>query len=155
MNIFSLLNLERTVACMNAGSKKRALESLSAYLSPFIPTSNKEKIFDKLIARERLGSTGLGSGVAIPHCRLSGLDAPIGAMATLKNPINFDSPDNQDVDIIFCLIVPEKSHEEHLQILAHLAEIFINPELCQQIRNTKDNTEILGILHRWQQNAAA
>lgn len=140
---------------MDAGSKKRALESLSECLVSFIPTVNKEKIFDKLIARERLGSTGLGSGVAIPHCRLSGLDTPIGAMATLKKPINFDSPDNQDVDILFCLIVPEESHEEHLKILAQLAEIFINPELCQQIRNTKDNSEILGILHHWQQNAAA
>ena len=139
---------------MDAGSKKKGLEVLSGLMAPFIPTHSKEKIFDKLIARERLGSTGLGSGVAIPHCRLEGLETPIGALITLKNAINFDSPDDKDVDILFCLIVPEGSHDEHLKILARLAELLIDPELCQKLRATEDSAEALNIIFHWQQNAA-
>ncbi len=155
MNIFTLLNQERTGARMQAGSKKKGLEILSKILARFIPSHSKEKIFDKLIARERLGSTGLGTGVAIPHCRLEGLDAPIGALIILKNAITFDSPDGKDVDILFCLLVPEGSHDEHLEILAKLAELLINPGLCQQLRNAEDSAEALNIIHYWQQNAAA
>lgn len=155
MDIFALLNQERTRAHMEVGSKKRVLEVLSEVMAQYIPTHSKEQIFDKLIVRERLGSTGLGSGVAIPHCRLENLDAPMGALITLKNPIAFDSPDGKDVDILFCLVVPEASHDEHLQILAKLAELLINPDLCQQLRSAEDSAEILNIIRHGQQNAAA
>jgi len=155
MNIFALLNQERTRTRTDAGSKKRVLEVLSELLSPSIPTHSKEKIFDNLIARERLGSTGLGSGVAIPHCRLAGLDEPIGAMITLEKGIDFESPDGKDVDILFCLIVPENSHDDHLKILAYLAELFVNPDLCQQLRAANDSAAILNVIRHWQQNAAA
>jgi len=155
MNIFTLLNEERTIAHQSAGSKKKTLEILSDSLSPFLKNHSREKIFQQLIARERLGSTGLGSGVAIPHCRLPGLDAPLGTMLTLAEAIPFDSTDNIDVDILFCLVVPEESNEEHLQILASLAKLFIDPELCTQLRNADDNHELLNTLHRWQQHAAA
>lgn len=155
MNIFTLLNQERTRVRMEVGSKKRGLEILSETIARFIPGHSRGKIFEKLIARERLGSTGLGTGVAIPHCRLAGLDAPIGALITLKNAISFDSPDGEDVDILFCLLVPEGSHEEHLKILAKLAELLINPDLCQKLRDAESSAEALNIIHYWQQNAAA
>ena len=155
MNIFSLINQERTIARKDAGSKKKVLEILSDTLAPFIPNHSREKIFEHLIARERLGSTGLGSGVAIPHCRLHGLEAPLGAMLTLRQAVSFDSADNQDVDILFCLVVPEDADEKHLQILSGLAELFIDAELCAQLRDADDDTELLNTLHHWQQNAAA
>jgi len=143
------------IACADAGSKKKALEILSSSLSPFLKNHSREKIFQQLIARERLGSTGLGTGVAIPHCRLPGLEAPMAAMLTLAEAIPFDSADNNNVDILFGLVVPEESNEEHLQILASLAELFTDPKLCAQLRNASDNHELLNALHQWQQHAAA
>ena len=85
MKIFGLLNKERVRARMEAGSKKKVLECLSGVLSASLTTHTTEQVFDQLIARERLGSTGLGSGVALPHCRLSGIDEPMGALANWQN----------------------------------------------------------------------
>lgn len=155
MKIFELLNQETTAACLEAGSKKRALEKISEILARNIPTHNQEQIFEKLIARERLGGTGLGAGVALPHCRLDDIETPVGILVTLQNGIDYDSPDNKPVDILFGLIVPAESTEEHLQLLAQLAEFFSDPSHCDQIRNAKTTPELLSIIHRWQQNAAA
>ena len=155
MNIFSLINQERTRACLEAGSKKRVLESLSEILSSSLPAHSQEQIFDQLVARERLGSTGLGAGVALPHCRLAGADAPIGALATLTDAIDFDSPDNKPVDLVFCLIVPDTADKEHLQLLAQLAELFSQEDICAQIRGADNADEILNLIHHWQQHAAA
>ena len=155
MNIFSLINQERTRACLEAGSKKRVLESLSEILSLSLTTHSQEQIFDQLVARERLGSTGLGAGVALPHCRLAGIDIPMGALATLAEPIDYDSPDNKPVDLVFCLVVPDNADEEHLQLLAQLAELFSQEDICSQIRNADEPEEILNLIHHWQQHAAA
>ena len=155
MKIFSLLNKERVRARMEAGSKKKVLECLSGVLSASLTTHSTEQIFDQLIARERLGSTGLGLGVALPHCRMSGIEKPMGALATLKEAIDFDSPDGQPVDLIFGLIVPDDADEEHLQLLAQLAELFMQQDICDQIRHAETEDEILTLIHHWQQNAAA
>ena len=155
MKIFGLLNKERVRARMEAGSKKKVLECLSGVLSASLTTHTTEQVFDQLIARERLGSTGLGSGVALPHCRLSGIDEPMGALATLKDPIDFDSPDNKPVDLIFGLIVPDDADEEHLKLLAQLAELFMHQDICNQIRNAETEDQILNLIHHWQQHAAA
>ncbi len=155
MNIFSLLNQERTNSNVDLGSKKKVLETLSKLLSCDIESHNRKQIFDNLIMRERLGSTGLGSGVALPHCRLVGLQQSFAAMLTLQRPINFDSPDQEYVDIVFCLVVPEKSDKEHLQILAYLAELFSDPELCRKIRKAELPQDILNTIHHRQQSAAA
>jgi PTS system nitrogen regulatory IIA component len=155
MSIFELLNEKTTAACLEAGSKKRALEKISEILSDNIPTHSQEQIFERLINRERLGSTGLGSGVALPHCRLDDIEAPVGILVTLLGGIDYDSPDNEPVDILFGLIVPAESTEEHLQLLAQLAEFFSDPNHCEQIRSAKSTPELLNIIHRWQQHAAA
>jgi nitrogen PTS system EIIA component len=155
MKIFSLLNRERVRARMEAGSKKKVLECLSEALSASLTTHNTEQIFDQLIARERLGSTGLGAGVALPHCRLAGIEAPMGALATLTDAIDYDSPDNEPVDLVFALIVPDSADEEHLQLLARLAELFMQKEMCDQIRNAQTADEVLSLIHQWQQHAAA
>lgn len=140
---------------MEAGSKKKVLECLSEALSASLTTHTTEQIFDQLIARERLGSTGLGVGVALPHCRLAGIEAPMGALATLTDAIDYDSPDNEPVDLVFALIVPDSADEEHLQLLAQLAELFMQKEMCDQIRNAQTADEVLSLIHQWQQHAAA
>ena len=155
MNIFSLINQERTRACLEAGSKKRVLESLSEILSSSLSSHSQEQIFDQLVARERLGSTGLGAGVALPHCRLSGIDAPMGALVTLAEAIDYDAPDNKPVDLVFCLVVPDDADEVHLQLLAQLAELFTQQKICDQIRKATDADEVLNLIHHWLQHAAA
>jgi len=155
MNIFGLLNQERTRARMEAGSKKKSLQYLSEILSQSLPALSADHIFDHLIARERLGSTGLGAGVALPHSRLADIEQPIGALITLTRPVDFDSPDDQPVDIIFCLVVPDTADEEHLKLLSQLAELFTADNMCDQLRATDDPAEILNLIHHWQQHAAA
>lgn len=140
---------------MDAGSKKKALENLSEILSESLMSAPAEQIFEHLVARERLGSTGLGAGVALPHSRLADIQEPIGALITLATPIDYDSPDEQPVDIIFCLLVPEDANEEHLKLLAELAELFTEANMCDQIRDATSASEILNLIHHWQQHAAA
>lgn len=154
MNIFSLLNEERTRAHLEAGGKKKVLEYLSAILASDLSVS-AEQVFSHLIARERLGSTGLGMGVALPHSRVADIEAPIGALVTLARPIEFNSPDEQLVDIVFCLLVPDRESEEHLQLLAGLAKLFSADNMCDHIRSATDADEILNLIHHWQQHAAA
>ena len=108
----------------DATSKKRVLETASELLANTEQNLSPRQVFDCLIAREKLGSTGLGHGVAIPHGRLAGLDRTIGVFLRVPKGVDFDAPDNQPVDLIFALLVPEDSTEEHLQVLANIASYF-------------------------------
>jgi PTS system nitrogen regulatory IIA component len=108
----------------DATSKKRVLETASELLADTEQNLSPRQVFDCLIAREKLGSTGLGHGVAIPHGRLAGLDRTIGVFLRVPKGVDFDAPDNQPVDLIFALLVPEDSTEEHLQVLANIASYF-------------------------------
>ncbi len=108
----------------DATSKKRVLESASQMLADSDEALSPRQVFDCLIAREKLGSTGLGHGVAIPHARLAGLDKTIGVFLKVPRGVDFDAPDNKPVDLIFALLVPENSTEEHLQVLANIAGYF-------------------------------
>lgn len=108
----------------DATSKKRVLESASELLADTDKRLSPRQVFDCLIAREKLGSTGLGHGVAIPHGRLAGLDKTIGVFLKVPRGVDFDAPDNEPVDLIFALLVPEDSTEEHLQVLANIASYF-------------------------------
>lgn len=108
----------------DATSKKRVLESVSQLLADTDEGLSPREVFDCLIAREKLGSTGLGQGVAIPHGRLAGLDKTIGVFLRLPKGVDFDAPDNEPVDLVFALLVPKESTEEHLQVLASIASYF-------------------------------
>lgn len=108
----------------DATSKKRVLESASQLLADTDDSLSPRQVFDCLIAREKLGSTGLGHGVAIPHGRVAGLDKTIGVFLRVPKGVDFDAPDNQPVDLVFALLVPEESTEEHLQVLANIASYF-------------------------------
>jgi len=150
MNITSLLSPDRVVSCDDIASKKRLLEQLSELLSKSSPQLSQQVIFDALVNREKLGSTGLGKGVAIPHGRLAALEEPLCAFIKLNTPVDFDASDEQPVDLVFCLLVPEDSTEEHLQVLSTIAEIFSNPRMCNELRMCDSGECILEHLYQWE-----
>jgi PTS system nitrogen regulatory IIA component len=142
MKIIDLLSSERVVSGVQASSKKRLFELASEIIAKDCPDFGAAEVFEGLFARERLGSTGLGSGVAIPHGRIKGVRNAIGSFVQLKQAVDYDAIDGEPVDLLFCLLVPEESTDEHLQILSKLAELFSNKELCKRLRSA-DNDEVL------------
>ena len=157
MQIIDLLNPERIACDSSANSKKRVLEQLSALMADSAPELTEEEIFASLIGREKLGSTGLGHGVAIPHGRLKGRNQALAAFIKLEHGIDFDALDNQPVDLLFALLVPDHFTNEHLEILAQLAQMFDSEELCQELRASRDCHQVLDLLRRWgpQQTSAS
>ncbi|GAB4291679.1 MAG: PTS IIA-like nitrogen regulatory protein PtsN [Methylophaga sp.] len=129
-----------------ASSKKKVLENLSQKLAANTTATTAEKIFQVLLERERLGSTGLGKGVAIPHARVPGLPHTIAAMLTLETPVAFEAADNQPIDIAFGLLVPEEDTDHHLQHLSRLVTLFRDQEICDKIRQAHSAEEIFELL---------
>ena len=126
--------------CRVAGtSKKRILEFISESIHQQYPDLDAGQIFNNLVARERLGSTGIGQGIAIPHCRLDGCSQVIGVLVTLEEGVGFDAIDNQPVDLLFTLIVPKEATSEHLELLSQLAEKFNEQSFCNELRQCSDN----------------
>lgn len=124
MKLSDILTPDRVRLDSDATSKKRVLESASQLIADCDDNLSPRAVFDCLIAREKLGSTGLGHGVAIPHGRLAGLDKTIGVFIRMPKGVDFDAPDNEPVDLVFALLVPEESTDEHLQVLADIASYF-------------------------------
>jgi PTS system nitrogen regulatory IIA component len=149
MQISALLSPNRVACHQDISSKKRSLELLSHLLATALPAFSDGELFDSLVGRERLGSTGLGHGVALPHGRIKGLDAPIAAFVSLQKGVDYDAIDNQPVDLLFALMVPEESTEEHLQILAQLAAMFSDTDLCTAMRNCGDSKQCLDLISHW------
>jgi len=148
MIIASLLVNANNIHCNENSitSKKRLLENLSHYLAAKIPTMTADRIFQVLLDRERLGSTGLGKGVAIPHARVSGITETIAVLMVLNRPVDYDAADNQPVDIVFGLLVPDGSDQFHLEHLARLAEILRDQDNCQTIRDTSNPEQLFNLL---------
>lgn len=142
MNINQILTPERTFCHAPASSKKRALEIVADFLSSNNPNIDSTELFENLTARERLGSTGIGMGVAIPHCRYNKIEQTQACLVKLKQPVDFDAIDNQPVDILFVLIVPEDAHDEHLQTLAELARLLSQTEYRNQLRKSQTSEEL-------------
>lgn len=134
MNLSEILSPDRVVTGMVATSKKRAMEELSKLLGKGTDAVGDGEIFSSLTAREKLGSTGLGHGVAIPHGRLNTLDVPLGAMVRLKHPVDYEAHDGQSVDLMFALVVPQRATETHIECLAAIAELFSDEDFCKQAR---------------------
>jgi len=147
MQLSELLTPSRTLCHVDVVSKKRALELASQTIAEQLDGLAAEEIFSGLINRERLGSTGIGEGVAIPHCRLPGVTTAVGLLMTLATPIDFDAIDNRPVDLICFLLVPEEGAEEHLQTLAGLAEMFNNSTTRESLRSCEDSTSLLDRVH--------
>ena len=129
MQLSELLSPDCTKCAVEGASKKRLLETISQIAAPKLVGITRHDIFESLLNRERLGSTGIGLGIAIPHGRLPNATQPVAVLITLPEPIEFDAIDNQPVDIIFALLVPESEHENHLQTLATVARR-MNDKVC-------------------------
>ena len=152
MKLSDILPLERVLTGVSVTSKKRALELLSETLSSGELSARQSEIFDSLIARERLGSTGFGGGVAIPHGRVKSAQSTQAAFVQLLEPIDYDAIDGQPVDLLFALVVPEESTDEHLQVLAKLAEMFSDKALCQRLRDCENQAELHALVTSWQKD---
>ena len=150
MNITDLLMPDRASCRENVGSKKRLLEYSSELLASSSPELSQNEIFNALINREKLGSTGLGKGVAIPHGRIASLERPVCAFVKLASPVDFDATDGQPVDLIFTLLVPEDSTEEHLQVLSTIAEIFSNASISMALRQCETDSCLLEQMRQWE-----
>ena len=126
-------------------SKKRVFERAAEAMGAALNLSS-EIIYRALLAREKLGSTAIGEGIAIPHCRINECAEAAGCLVTLQEPIDFGSADGRDVDVIFVLLVPEEATQAHLNLLAALAGSFSNPDLRNRVRQTHDSEELKQLL---------
>ena len=139
----NFLTVDRISAANPAASKKRVLEEIAGLLASASETLGQGAVFDKLLERERLGSTGLGQGIALPHARVAGVAEACGAFIQLQSKADFDAIDQQPVDLVFGLLVPEQATEEHLQLLAKLATLFSDSEFCDRLRKAGDKESLL------------
>lgn len=146
MKLAEILSANRVVAGITVTSKKRALEEMSKLLAKGVGTVTDAEIFTSLTTREKLGSTGLGHGVAIPHGRMSGVDMSIGALIRLKHPVDYDAHDGNAVDLMFGLVVPQQATELHLKHLAAIAELFSDEAFCKQARAAVDDTALYALI---------
>ena len=147
MQIQSLLTPERTRSGLEASGKRSAMELLAQTIAQNIPSLDADDLLRRFLARERLGSTGVGHGIAIPHCRASinasaGSAGAIGALITLSQPIEFDAIDAEPVDILFAMLVPEEAHDEHLKNLAELASALTRSEFRDRLRAADSNSAL-------------
>lgn len=155
LQLSKILTQGRTISAAPCTSKKRMLEFISSHIAKDTPALASDDIFQALMAREKLGSTGLGQGIAIPHCRLSNCTTPMGTLVQLKQPIDFDAIDDQPIDLVFVLVVPEEATDEHLQILSSLAMVFSQSDLLQQLRAATDDQELFEAFIAFEQEQAA
>ena len=154
MNLIAkLLPAQNVVLDLDVSSKKRVFEHAGLM---FENNQNvaRSQVFDSLFAREKLGSTGLGQGIAIPHGRIKGLKEAVGAMIRMREPIPFDSPDGQPVNLIFVLLVPERATDLHLQILSELAQMFSDHAFRGQLLQADSADAIHRLIAEWQPHAA-
>ena len=145
----SILPSAQVLVSVDATSKKRAFEE-AGLLFENLHGLSRALITDSLFARERLGSTGLGHGVAIPHGRIKGLTAPMAAVLQLAQPIGFDAPDEQPVGLLIFLLVPEAATQKHLEILSEIAELLSDSGLRERIKAAGSVPELHGLIAQWQ-----
>ena len=146
MLISDLLSPEKIHCDMHSSSKKKLLELISQELARTSDELSQREIFESLCARERLGSTGLGNGVAIPHGRVKGTRHVEVSFIRLRKPLPFDAVDGKPVDLLFAMAVPEDCGEDHLKLLAQVAELFSDPDLLQALRDAESSGRLLQLL---------
>lgn len=146
IEISHFLAPERVEVHWQASSKKRLLEGISNLLVKGDARLDRKTVFQILIERERLGSTGIGKGVALPHGRVNSLEQVIGAFAVLDSSLEYESADGKPVNLVFALLVPAQANEEHLRILAHLAKLFDENELREKLKKSATAAEAYEIL---------
>lgn len=150
MHLLDLLTPARVKADVTTSGKKRLLEQLAALLAAGAEGESERGVYDSLCGRERLGSTGLGHGVAIPHGRSQRLAGATGVFLRLSEPVDFNAPDGMPVDLVFALVVPEHYAQQHLMLLAHLAEMFSDAGFRDRLRKAPDSAALYALLAQWQ-----
>lgn len=145
MELAHLLAPEGVIANLKAKSKKQALRELSERASKLCPIDS-QKILEALLAREKLGTTGVGQGVALPHAKLAEADELFGLFARLEYPVDFDSVDERPVDLIFLLIAPEGAGAEHLRALARISRMLRDSEFCGKLRGSRGRAALYALL---------
>lgn len=144
----AILPSAQALVQVDATSKKRAFEE-AGLLFENLHGLNRALVADSLFARERLGSTGLGHGVAIPHGRIKGMKSPLAAVFRLIQPIGFDSPDEQPVSLLFFLLVPEASTQKHLEILSEIAEMLSDSGFRERLKQSSDAQNLHQLIVAW------
>ncbi|MDP5056393.1 MAG: PTS IIA-like nitrogen regulatory protein PtsN [Marinomonas hwangdonensis] len=144
MSLKSLLKPELVLAKQDIVSKKRVLENIASAVSDRMHCEN-EAVYEALLGREKLGSTGIGNGIAIPHCRLESANRTAIVVMSLQSPIDFDSIDKRAVDLIFALIVPPQECDQHLSTLAKIAELAQSPESLEKLRAAQTDNELFDV----------
>lgn len=155
MNIANIITAERVQFHGDIHSKKRTLEEISGLLATGTSSLSESEILNSLVGREKLGSTGLGQGVAIPHGRVRGIKDSIGAFVRIEGGVDYEASDGQKVDLVFGLLVPQDCTEEHLKILAGLAEMFLDEKFCAGVRATQDPHSLYKMLLQYAPAAVA
>lgn len=138
MQLQSILSPERTIVGVPGTSKKRVLENIAEIICEDVSYLSSDELFKALTARERLGSTGIGEGIAIPHCRIADCTSTIGSLVRLETPVDFEAIDDKPIDILFVLLVPEEANDEHLLTLKTLAELFSQSDFRDSLRNAEN-----------------
>ena len=146
MDIQAIVSLDRTECAVQCNSKKRILEIISGIAAKNNPDIDEATVLSALLARERMGSTGIGNGIALPHGRLAGLEKVIAIVVTTTPAINFDAIDNKPVDIFFTLLVPQEQTDGHLQTLAMVAGKLSDKETINSIRKAATSDDIIRAL---------
>jgi PTS system nitrogen regulatory IIA component len=140
---------EERIGCnLEAASKKRVLEQLGQRLAESVPELTQDLVFDALLERERLGSTGLGKGIALPHARMASVTQAMGAFITLDQGIDFDAIDGDPVDLAFAMLVPEEATDEHLQLLSKLASMFSDTDFCSELRQAESSLDLYKLIQQ-------
>lgn len=145
MGLSDLVEVSAIMPTLKANSKKQLLQLLSEKAAS-ITGLPERVIFDTILQRERLGSTGVGNGIAIPHGKLAGVSAIVGVFARLEQPVDFDALDDRPVDLVFLLLAPEGAGADHLKALSKIARVLRDGDTVQKIRNTRDAAAIYALL---------
>ncbi len=146
MTLETILPTERVLYDVPGGSKKRVLEFFSTFIAQNTPSLDSQEVFGRLINRERLGSTGIGNGVAIPHARSPHCSTPIGSFLKLSEAVDFDAIDGEPVDLVFVLLVPEQADDTHLALLGQVATIMNDANVRAQLRKAGSQRELLDLI---------
>lgn len=145
MDLGDLISTDSVVSRLPAKSKKQVLQALSAHAARLAGLPERD-IFDTLLQRERLGSTGVGRGVAIPHGKLAGLSQILGVFARLEQPVDFESVDREPVDLVFLLLAPESAGADHLKALARISRLLRAPDSIEKLRASKNEAALYSLL---------
>lgn len=142
----NILTPGRSLVGVPGGSKKRVLEQIANLVARELPDLDGQDVFESLVAREKLGSTGFGNGIAIPHCRLPGCTAPISALLRLDSAVDFDAIDGAPVDLLFVLLVPEAATDEHLELLRQIASMLDRSDVREQLRHAPTSERLYQVV---------